>query len=77
MTATLTPAYGRDYKSAKAVKEALASGADFVLNDMSSQWDGRYANVQSLREGGYRTVNVRYAGNRKVMVYNVPEVSNG
>lgn len=31
---TLTPAYGRDYHSAKAAREAFNSGKDFILNDL-------------------------------------------
>ena len=31
---TLTPAYGRDYKSKKAVLVDLEANKDFILNDM-------------------------------------------
>lgn len=56
----LTPAYGRDYKTSKEVKDAWANGADF---------GGDYAlNFQLVdRESIPKpcTVNLRYAGNRK------------
>jgi len=38
---TLTPAYGRDYKSKTAVLEDWNAGKDFIINDFSSPWDGK------------------------------------
>jgi hypothetical protein len=34
-TLTVTPGYGRDYKSAKAVKADWAAGKDFVIANLS------------------------------------------
>ncbi len=69
---TLTPAYGRDYKSKKAIEADLAAGKDFIVNDIMSPWDGKPANTQSLRDAGITQVNVRYSQLRKVCVVNVP-----
>ena len=63
---TLTPAYGRDYGSVKAVKEALANGQDFVINDAMSRDDGRYCSPPVDLKG--QTVKIRYAKLRKVTV---------
>jgi len=65
---TLVPAYGRDYKSAKAVKADFDANKDFTINDMSSKWDGKVANKQDL--AGY-TCNIRYGQLRKVTVITV------
>ena len=48
---TLVPAYGRDYKSGKAVQEDWDAGKDFVINDMSHKDDGRYINKNDAKKG--------------------------
>ena len=65
---TLTPAYGRDYKSAKAVKADFDANKDFVVADMFSG-SGRYANKQDLPAGS--SVNIRYNKLRDVVVIKV------
>lgn len=60
---TVTPAYGRDYKSAKAVREAWESGQDFVIAAPLEE-SGRYVNREDY--GG--SVTVRYGRLRKVTV---------
>lgn len=67
---TLTPAYGRDYKSVKAVTEALNNGVDFILNDMFSPYDGKPC---SARDFAGQKVKVRYSGLRKVAVIQLPK----
>jgi len=63
MTAlTLTPAYGRDYKSKKAVMEAFLSGKDFVV-----QPRGCYANLWNLSVGDQ--ITIRYKQLRQVTVF--------
>ena len=60
MFKTLVPAYGRDYKSAKEVKEAWEAGKDFLICDAFSPDDGRYLNKDDAPKGA--TFNVRYKG---------------
>jgi len=67
-TITLVPAYGRDYKSAKAVKADFDAGKDFIINDMSSRWDGKPANKQDL--AGH-TCKIRYNKMMKLMIIKV------
>ena len=55
----LTPAYGRDYKSAKEVKAAFDSGKDFVGD----------CNNADFKPGD--TVNLRYKKDRSVVPYKV------
>ncbi len=38
---TLTPAHGRDYKSIAALKKDINAGKDFILNDITSRWNGK------------------------------------
>lgn len=44
MTTTVTPAYGRDYKTAKAAKADWADNKDFIINDMFNPYDGKPIN---------------------------------
>lgn len=67
---TLTPAYGRDYVSAKAAKEAFLSGKDWILNDISSPWDGKPCNIDDMPSG--TKVNLRYAKLRKITTVKKP-----
>ena len=61
---TLTPAYGRDYKSAAAAVADLQSGKDFILADFSSPWDGMPINKRDIPAG--TTVRIRFASLRKI-----------
>lgn len=65
---TLTPAYGRDYKTAKAAKADFNDNKDFVVADLFSG-GGRYANKQDLPKG--TRVTLRFDGMRKVAVVTV------
>lgn len=49
---TLTPAYGRDYKSKKEIEADLKANKDFIL-----QPDGCYINYEQLPSGFHQ---VRY-----------------
>ena len=63
---TLTPAYGRDYKSRKAVLADFNSDKDFIVADFHDPACGSYANKSDL-EGHHTTVYIRYQGLRKIM----------
>lgn len=65
MYITVVPAYGRDYKSAKAVREDYAAGKDFRINDAFSPDDGRYVNKDD--KPADVTLSVRYARLTKVV----------
>ena len=68
---TLTPAYGRDYKSKKAVQADLDAGKDFIIADFGHPYDGKPANHRDLKSEGLATVNIRYGNLRKVGVFKV------
>ena len=62
---TLTPAYGRDYKSGKAAKEDFPNRKDFIL-----QPNGQYIGIGDFASG--ITVNIRYKQMRQVTTIKVP-----
>lgn len=65
---TLTPAYGRDYKSKKAVLEDWTAGKDFLI---LSQGRSVYINKADAEKGGIFQVNIRYKGLRSIAVINL------
>lgn len=70
---TLTPAYGRDYSSAKAAKADFYAGKDFIVNDFHDPYDGKPVNIQDLRQTETRRVTLRFSSLRKVTVVDVTE----
>lgn len=62
---TLTPAYGRDYKSKAAVQVDWDDCKDFIVTSYGHPWDTKPTNKSQL-EG--EPVNIRYGNLRKVMV---------
>jgi len=71
LMSTLTPAYGRDYKSQKEVLADFNGGKDFIFNDITSLDDGRYVTKTGLERTSVRSVQIRYGKLRKVMVVNL------
>lgn len=68
---TLQPAYGRDYKSKKALLEDWNSGKDFVIADAFHPDSGRMINLEDAVQGGIASVNIRYKKNTQVAVVKV------
>lgn len=62
----VVPAYGRDYKSRKEVKEAWESGKDFLIQDISSPDDGRYVNIEDVPDG--TSLQIRYKKLTQVLI---------
>ena len=68
----LTPAYGRDYKSKRAVLDDFNADNDFVLNDINSRWDGCYVNRPQIVSGiepPVRSITFRYDKLRKSFIH--------
>ena len=71
----LSPAYGRDYKSAKEVKADLIKGRDFRIESVGPN-AGRYCSLRDFPVG--QVLNVRYRSLRQVLVVTVTsEMKNG
>ena len=66
MIPVLSPAYGRDYKSKRAVKEALDADKDFIIHTTVGR--STYINKPQLVELGYAKVQIRYGKMRKVAI---------
>jgi len=64
---TLTPAYGRDYKSKEEVLADFDANKDFLIN--GGPESGRYVNKEEL---GGEEVKFRYARQKRVFVHVVP-----
>lgn len=64
MFITLLPAYGRDYKSGKAVQSDWDSNKDFLICDMFSPWDGKPINKAQATIG--TTYHIRYKGKTQI-----------
>jgi hypothetical protein len=67
---TLSPAMGREYKSATAVRADQAAGKDFIVQTMGPDC-GRYINLEDAQAGGLREVYIRYACMTKICVVKV------
>lgn len=66
-TVTVIPAYGRDYKSAAAVRADYEAGKDFIVQDMFSGYDGSAVNKEdAVREG--IQLKVRYQRLTKAVI---------
>jgi hypothetical protein len=68
---TVTPAYGRDYKSAKAAKADWEAGKDFIVADISDPYCGKPINIADAKGAGIATINIRYAATTKVTVVTI------
>ena len=69
----LVPAYGRDYRSRKAIIADLQKNMDFSIRDISCPWDGKVANLRDLTVS-YDTITVRYSKLAKVCSINLKEL---
>jgi len=68
---TISPAYGRDYKSKAEVLEDLRAGKDFIVHEPHGS---AYINLEGLLHAGVEEVNVRYKKLRTVSVFRVREI---
>jgi len=64
---TIVPAYGRDYKTAESARLDWQNNKDFIINDMSSPYDGKPINRLDADQIG---INVSIRFNRlKAVTY--------
>lgn len=78
MHMTLTPAYGRDYKSRKAIVADLRADRDFLCNadENGPLMRPLPINRPQILEKGVKTINVRYKQLRSVCVIKVAEIED-
>ena len=63
---TLTPAYGRDYKSKAAIQADIDANKDFIFRDIMSPWDGKPISPSDLKG---ESVQIRYANLHKAAIF--------
>lgn len=63
---TITPAYGRDYKTAKAAKADFAADKDFIVADFFDRYDGKPVNKSDLINAGKTSVLIRFCRLTKI-----------
>ena len=64
MYITLTPAYGRDYKTAAQARAAWNNNTDFIIQTYGHPGDGRPANKQSFADAT-DSLSLRFCNKRK------------
>ena len=62
----IIPAYGRDYKTIKAVKADFDANKDFIVADFSDRYDGKPVNKSDIKSTGQTTILIRYSQLRKI-----------
>lgn len=65
---TLTPAYGKDYKSKKKVEAAFREGKDFHMTDIVKGLSG-YCSIRDFQPGD--EVTIRYKKLTQVHIFKV------
>jgi hypothetical protein len=65
---TVSPAYGRDYKSKKAVLVDWNDNKDFTIQDMYKAGMVNKQQVIKLKEDGYTHIHIHYKQLTQVMV---------
>ena len=71
MSIVLSPAFGRDFKSKKAVLEAFDADKDFIIESFDNPFCGKPVNKSQLIEAGEFSVMIRFSNMRKVVPVNL------
>ncbi len=71
MYKTLVPAYGRDYKSAKAARADFLIGRDWIIADITDPYDGKPCSVRDFDAG--MGITLRYKKLASLTCLKVPE----
>lgn len=60
-TAIITPAWGRDYKSAKDAIRAFHNNADFIMETITDRWVGKpCCEADLIKYSDYTHVQIRF-----------------
>jgi len=70
MNLTLLPAYGRDYKSKKAIINDLNALKDFIVSHT-----GQYINKPQFKDHNIISFNVRYNNQLKITNINIKDLN--
>lgn len=64
---TLTPAYGRDYKSGSDAQADFNDGKDFIYHDVTSPYDGKPCSIRDFPDG--TDIKIRFNSMRSLVVF--------
>ena len=67
---SISPIYGRDYKSKAQVREALMNNLDFIVRDISCPWNGKWCNLKDLK-ADYKFIKIRYQKLQKIAIWDI------
>ena len=67
----IVPAFGRDYKSKKALVQDWEEGKDFIISDFMHPYSGKYVNNESVKSMSPLILTARYDRKRKVCTIEV------
>jgi len=70
---TLTPAYGKDYKSKGEALKALHNRNEFIINEAFHAYDGKPCHIQDLPDG---TIKLRWNSLKSVCLVNPMDFRN-
>lgn len=70
-TITLTPAYGRDYKSKAAVLADWDANKDFMINHISHGGYVSKSQINDLKVDGFSHISFRYSRCTKVFIVQI------
>ena len=68
---TVTPAYGRDYKSARAAMEDWQAGKDFYAQGLTFQGYLSSRDSEALKKNGFTGIMIRYGNLRKGTLFDL------
>jgi len=66
---TLTPAYGRDYKSGADAQNDFNAGKDFIFHDATSRYDGKPCSIRDFPDG--TDIKIRFNNKRSLIVFKI------
>lgn len=68
-TAVLTPAYGRDYKSAAEAIADFHANKDFIIRTITDKWVGKPCNKSDLLQyADYNLIEIRFNKNQDATI---------
>ena len=63
----LTPAYGRDYQTAEHARQDFDDNKDFIFNDITNPYDGKYINKDQIDD--HTNIKIRFKKLTHILVF--------
>lgn len=68
---TVSPAYGRDYKTSDKALADWKAGKDFIIETFTNPYYGKPVNLEDAEGAGIKEVNIRFNRLSEVIVVKV------